>query len=102
MPGSTVAAVRLAGTSGAEQAPMIVSELLTDLDGQVEMARTTLAQSATGETVTRTLQVLTGAGEPGMLQRGQLVLDPAADLEDGEGQKNPQNSQHKEEKDGGN
>lgn len=76
----TVAAVRLAGTSGAEQAPMIVSELLTDLDGQVEMARTTLAQSATGETVTRTLQVLTGAGEPGMLQRGQLVrwVDPDA------------------------
>lgn len=79
-PAATVAAVRLAGTSGAEQAPMVVSELLADLPGQVEQARTILAASGNGETVTRTLQVLTGAGEPGMLQRGQLVrwVDPDA------------------------
>jgi hypothetical protein len=77
---ATVAAVRLAGTSGAEQAPMVVSELLTDLPGQVERARTILAQSGAAEMVSRTLQVLDGPGQPGVIMRGQLVrwVDPEA------------------------
>lgn len=79
-PAETIAAVRLAGTSGAEQAPLMSGDLLTDLPGQVELGRTVLAQSGRAETVTRTLQVLTGAGEPGVIDRGKLVrwVDPEA------------------------
>lgn len=79
-PAETIAAVRLAGTSGAEQAPLMAGDLLTDLPGQVEMGRTVLAQSGGAESVTRSLQVLTGAGEPGVIDRGKLVrwVDPDA------------------------
>lgn len=79
-PTDTIAAVRLAGTSGAEQAPMVTHALLTDLAGQVEQARTVLGASGMAETNTRTLQVLTGAGQPGIINRGALVrwVDPEA------------------------
>lgn len=79
-PTESIAAVRLAGTSGAEQAPLLSNDLLTDLSGQVELGRTVLAQSGGAETVTRSLQVLTGAGEPGVIDRGKLVrwVDPEA------------------------
>jgi hypothetical protein len=77
-PATTIAAVRLAGTSGAEQAPLVAGDLLTDLDGQIEHGRTLLAQSGGAQTVSRTLQVLTGAGEPGIIDRGAMVrwVDP--------------------------
>lgn len=78
-PATTVAAVRLAGTAGAEQAPLVTGELLTDLAGQVELGRTILAASGGAQIVTRSLQVLDGAGQPGVIARGALVrwVDPA-------------------------
>jgi hypothetical protein len=78
-PSESAASVRLAGTSGADQAPMVTHELLTDLDGQIERARSVLGASGGGQTVTRTIQVLTGAGEPGVLFRGAIIrwVDPA-------------------------
>jgi hypothetical protein len=77
-PAETIAAVRMAGTSGAEQAPLMTGELLTDLPAQIELGRTVLARSGGAQMVSRTLQVLSGAGEPGVIMRGSLVrwVDP--------------------------
>lgn len=78
-PAASIAAVRLAGTSGAEQAPLVTHEMLTDLDGQAERGRAILGASGGAQMVSRKMYVLAGAGQPGVLSRGQLVrwVDPA-------------------------
>lgn len=70
--------VKLEGTSGADQAPMVSDALLTEEAARVERARAELGVGGQQARVAATLPVLTGAGQPGVLQRGQLlrVVDP--------------------------
>jgi hypothetical protein len=73
-----VAQIRLEGTSGADQAPMVTDALLTDLPVLLERGKAVLAASGQAHMVTRVLPVLMGAGDPGVFLRGQLVrwVDP--------------------------
>ncbi len=68
-----LAYVRLEGTSGGEQAPMVTDPLLTDEAALRERGRVVLGAAGKQARVTRSLPVRTGAGEPGVLQRGALV-----------------------------
>jgi len=70
--------VTLAGTAGNRQAPLVTNVLLTDEPAIRQRGQAVLGASGPQARVTRTLPVLTGAGEPGVLERGQLVrwVDP--------------------------
>lgn len=70
--------VKLEGTSGADQAPMVSDALLTEETARVERARAELGAGGQQARVTATLPVRTGTGEPGVLQRGWVarVVDP--------------------------
>ena len=78
--GGALGLVRLAGTSGADAAPMLTHPLLTDVDALRERGRTELGASGRARHITRSLPILNGSGEPGVLRRGQLVrwVDPDA------------------------
>jgi hypothetical protein len=70
--------VTLAGTAGNRQAPLVTDVLLTDEPAIRQRGQAVLGASGPQARVTRTLPVLTGTGQPGVLQRGQLVrwVDP--------------------------
>lgn len=73
-----VANVRLEGTAGADAAPMVTDPLLTEHGARVERATSALAAAGGASMVSRTLQVLSGTDEPGVIERGALVrwVDP--------------------------
>jgi len=62
--------VRLAGTSGADQAPMLTNSLLTDNIAAEERARAVLGASGKTLMVTRALPLVSGVG---VVNRGSLV-----------------------------
>ncbi len=71
--------VRLAGTSGVNLHPLVTDLLLTE-EPALRMRGTAILGASGGQAaMTLTLPLLTGAGEPGVLAKGQLVrvLDPA-------------------------
>jgi hypothetical protein len=68
-----LAYVRLDGTSGADQAPLVTDPLLTDVDALRERGRAVLGAGGKQARVTRSLPVRVGAGEPGVLARGALA-----------------------------
>lgn len=70
--------VRLAGTSGAYLHPLVTDLLLTEEPALRMRGAAILGGSGGQAEMTLTLPLLTGAGEPGALNKGQLVrvLDP--------------------------
>lgn len=78
--GGALGYVRLEGTSGGDQAPMVTDALLTDVEALRERARAVLGAGGKQARVTRVLPVCTGVGQPGVLERGALVrcIDAAA------------------------
>lgn len=71
--GGALGYVQLQGTSGADQAPMVTDPLLTDEAALRERGRAVLGAGGQQARVSRTLPVRTGAGEPGVLERGALL-----------------------------
>lgn len=71
--GGALAYVRLEGTSGGDQAPMVTDPLLTDSAALTERARSVLGAGGQQARVGRVVPVCTGAGQPGLFARGQLV-----------------------------
>lgn len=69
----------LASTPGLTPHPQVTDELVTEPAVAISRASSVLGQSGRKAMHTLTLPVLTGAGEPGVLEPGQLVrvLDPA-------------------------
>jgi hypothetical protein len=65
--------VRLAGTSGANQAPLVTDALLTDNDACSQRGMAVLGSSGQRQRHSLTLPVLSGSGEPGVLDVGMLV-----------------------------
>lgn len=68
-----LATVKLEGTSGTEQAPLVTDPLLTDEPALRQRGAAVLFAGGPQARVTRTLPVRSGAGEPGVLLPGQLV-----------------------------
>lgn len=71
--------VRLYGTSGSDHAPMVTDPLLTDEPALRQRGQAILGAAGAQARITRTLPVLTGEGEPGVIERGALVrcVDPS-------------------------
>jgi hypothetical protein len=70
--------VRYAGTAGTNQSPMITDPLLTDLPALRERGKSILGRSGKQALVTRSLQLRTGSGLPGLIERGAIIrfVDP--------------------------
>jgi hypothetical protein len=77
--GGATGFVRLAGTAGATLHPLVTDLLLTEEPALRQRGMAILGQSGGQARVSLTLPVLTGAGEPGVLDLNQIVrvLDPA-------------------------
>jgi|GEM_PF-3160749 len=77
--GGVVGFVRLAGCAGATPHPLVTDLLLTEAPALRQRGMAILGASGGQARVSLTLPVLTGAGEPGVLELNQLVrvLDPA-------------------------
>lgn len=75
--------VRLAGTSGVNLHPLVTDLLLTEEPALRMRGEAILGASGGQASMTLTLPLLTGAGEPGVLTKGQLVrvIDPAGTWE---------------------
>lgn len=75
-----VGTVRLAGTAGANLAPMVTDALITEEPAVRQRGMAILGAGGPQARVELTLPVLTGAGEPGVLQPGMLchVIDGSA------------------------
>lgn len=71
--GGAVGYVLLDGAAGVAQAPLTTDPLLTDSPALSQRGQAIIGGSGGKARVTRTLPVLTGAGEPGVLDRGALV-----------------------------
>lgn len=71
--GGALGYVRLEGTSGGDQAPMVTDPLLTDEVALTERARAVFGAGGQQARVSRVVPVCTGAGQPGVFERGQLV-----------------------------
>ena len=74
-----IAYVRLDGTSGADQAPLVTDPLLTDEPALRQRGSAILNACGPQALVTRTLPVRTGAGEPGVIDPGSVIrfVDPS-------------------------
>lgn len=71
--GGALGYVRLEGTSGGDQAPMVTDPLLTEEVALTERARSVFGAGGQQARVSRVVPVCTAAGQPGVFDRGQLV-----------------------------
>lgn len=73
-----LAFVRLDGTTGTDLAPLVTDPLITDLEAARQRGEALLGAAGKQVRITRTIPVLTGAGQPGVLDPGMLVrwVDP--------------------------
>lgn len=74
-----LALVKRSGTDGALLQPMVTDALVTALDAARQRGSSVLGQGGPQANMTLTLPVLTGPGEPGVIDPGKLVAvtDPA-------------------------
>lgn len=70
---ATGALVKIAGTAGATQLPMIVERLAVHADAQRERGRQALAAAGRIRSVNRTLPLFPAPADPGVIPRGALV-----------------------------
>jgi len=76
-----LALVKRAGTAPALYMPMVTDPLMTHLDACRQRGGSMLGRAGPAATMTLTLPVLTGSGEPGVIDPGKLVrvVDPAGE-----------------------
>lgn len=76
-----LALVKRTGTAPALYMPMVTDPLMTHLDACRQRGGSMLGKAGSQATMSLTLPVLTGSGEPGVIDPGKLVrvLDPAGE-----------------------